>query len=532
MSSDLIMERFRLVERIGAGGMGVVYRAFDERLQREVAVKEIVAADPDRVLREAQAAARLTHPGIVTVYELGRRGDRALLVSELVPGGTLAELRAGGCLSDRDVAEIGADLCDALEHAHAHGVVHRDVKPQNVIVRDDDGAGRRAKLMDFGIARLAGAPTLTASGEVVGTLAYMAPEQAEGHPAGPPADVYALALSLYECWAGINPVLGDSPAATARRIGAPVASLGAHRPDLPPTLVGAIDSCLDADPVMRADPGGLRDALIEAIPALDPTRPVPAPVADDLPHASARPRVLAPLLAVGALAGGLALLAGPGAAPGAALVIAALALPAILVLPGLRSTLPVAGAPLAALGGAAAFPAAAALAGRSLAQRAMAGALGWWWALAAAIGLGAGSGFGIAPRAPEGWESSVSLAASGVLAPMFEPTPLVGAATFALAAAILGWILGARHIALAALGALVWAAGLVAVGDLIADGSLGERPLIAAAGALAALAVVHSRRAPEERGLSVRALAPLHEPEPGPIVGRAPQAGVRAAPYH
>jgi len=206
MVGELVMGRFRVLDRVGSGGMGTVYRAFDERLQRQVAVKEIAGADARRVLREAQAAARLNHPGIVTLYELGSEGDRALLVSELVEGTTLAELALSESLSDREAAEFGSDICEALAHAHERGVIHRDVKPQNVIVRADDGVGRRAKLMDFGIASLAGAPALTATGEVVGTLAYMAPEQAEGEPANEPADTYSLALTLYELWAGTNPV--------------------------------------------------------------------------------------------------------------------------------------------------------------------------------------------------------------------------------------------------------------------------------------------------------------------------------------
>lgn len=527
MASDVVMQRFRLVERIGSGGMGVVYRAFDERLQREVAVKEIAAADPERVLREAQAAARLNHPGIVTVYELGRRGSRALLVSELVPGATLAELRAANCLSDRDVAEVGADLCDALAHAHAQGVVHRDMKPQNVIIRDDDAAGRRAKLMDFGIARLAGAPTLTASGEVVGTLAYMAPEQAEGIVAGAPADVYSLALTLYECWAGLNPVVGESPAATARRIGEPIASLREHRPDLPEGLASAVDECLVAEAEMRPPPHELRQRLDEAIPALDPVRPVPAPSGTEPPERPARSRGLAPLLGILVLAGGLALLAGPVGAPGAALVVAALALPAIVVLPGIWATLPTAGAALAAVGAVAAYPAAAAIAGDRVRQRALGGALGWYWALAAAIGLGAGTGFGIAPRAPHGWESSTSEAASAVLAPMLEPAAVLGAAAFALGAVTLGWILTARHISLAALGALVWAAGLVALGAMVADGSLGERPLLVALGAAAALAVEQARRVRDQRSRSLERSPAMLAVERRRPDSPVPHAGIR-----
>src|SRR5215216_2095482 len=251
MVGEVVMDRFRLGERIGSGGMGTVYRAFDERLQRHVAVKEITSSDPERVAREAHAAARLNHPGIVTLYELGSDSGRALLVSEFVDGDTLAELARRGDLSDREVAEFGADVCEALSHAHERGVIHRDLKPQNVIVRVDDGAGRRAKLMDFGIASLLGASTLTATGEVVGTLAYMAPEQAEGRGAAEPADVYSLALTLYECWTGQNPVARATPAQTALQIGGRVPSLREYRPDLPAHLADCLDLCLEADPELR-----------------------------------------------------------------------------------------------------------------------------------------------------------------------------------------------------------------------------------------------------------------------------------------
>ena len=249
------MGRFRVLDRVGSGAMGTVYRAFDERLQRQVAVKEIAGTDARRVLREAQAAARLNHPSIVTLYELGSEGDRALLVSELVEGSTLEELARCEGLSDREAAEFGADICEALAHAHERGVIHRDVKPQNVIVRADDGAGRRAKLMDFGIASLAGASALTATGEVVGTLAYMAPEQAEGEPAGEAADTYSLALTLYELWAGTNPVARATPAQTAREIGQPLPSLREYRPDLPELLVAGVDACLCPEPELRTPAG-------------------------------------------------------------------------------------------------------------------------------------------------------------------------------------------------------------------------------------------------------------------------------------
>jgi serine/threonine protein kinase len=249
---SLVLNRFLIERRIGSGGFGVVYEAWDGRLERSVAVKAVESRGAEgcrRVLREAQAAARLNHPGIVTLFEMGEEGGSALLVTELVDGPTLDKLSREGSLSDREIGEIGADLCEALDHAHARGVVHRDIKPQNVLVAEQDEP--RAKLMDFGVARLAGAAALTAPGDVVGTLAYMAPEQAEGRAAGPEADVYSLALVLYECWSGENPNRRATPAATARAIGGRLRPLRRHRPDLPRKLADAIDACLQPRPSRR-----------------------------------------------------------------------------------------------------------------------------------------------------------------------------------------------------------------------------------------------------------------------------------------
>jgi serine/threonine protein kinase len=265
---SLVLDRFLIERRIGSGGFGVVYEAWDGRLERNVAVKAIESRGEagDRVLREAQAAARLNHPGIVTLYEMGEEDGNALLVTELVEGSTLAELSAEGALSDREIGEIGADLCEALDHAHARGVVHRDVKPQNVIV-DEDGEPR-AKLMDFGIARLADAAAMTAPGDVVGTLAYMSPEQAEGRAAGPEADVYSLALTLYECWSGENPNRRSTPAATARAIGARHRSLRRLRPDLPRELSHAVDASLASRPQRRPTLEQLGTAIEESLELL------------------------------------------------------------------------------------------------------------------------------------------------------------------------------------------------------------------------------------------------------------------------
>jgi serine/threonine protein kinase len=240
---SLVLNRFLIERRIGSGGFGVVYEAWDGRLERPVAVKAIESRGDTsrRVLREAQAAARLNHPGIVTLYEMGEEDGNALLVTELVDGSTLAELAREGELSDREIGEVGADLCEALDHAHSRGVVHRDIKPENVQITEGEP---RAKLMDFGIARLADGASLTAPGDVVGTLAYMSPEQAEGRSAGPEGDVYSLALTLYECWSGENPNRRASPAATARAIGARHRPLRRLRPDLPRELTDVVDACL------------------------------------------------------------------------------------------------------------------------------------------------------------------------------------------------------------------------------------------------------------------------------------------------
>jgi serine/threonine protein kinase len=265
---SLVLDRFLIERRIGSGGFGVVYEAWDGRLERSVAVKAIESQGESRrrVLREAQAAARLNHPGIVTLYEMGEEDGNALLVTEMVEGDTLAKLGADGTLSDREIGEVGADLCEALDHAHARGVVHRDVKPQNVLVGDDGEV--RAKLMDFGVARLADAAALTAPGDVVGTLAYMAPEQAEGRAAGPEADVYSLALTLYECWSGENPNRRATPAATARAIGGRPRRLGRLRPDLPRDLCDAIDACLERRPGRRPSLDDLGAAIEDSLDQL------------------------------------------------------------------------------------------------------------------------------------------------------------------------------------------------------------------------------------------------------------------------
>jgi serine/threonine protein kinase len=276
-TDSLVLGRYRLCEQLGAGGFGVVWRAHDELLHREVAVKRIslpVDGDSERASREALAAARLSHPAIVALYEACAAPDAFYLISELVHGRTLAQLISADALADEEVLEIGIALADALAHAHARGVIHRDIKPQNVLVPDPAGAVQgeealtcAAKLTDFGGARLAGEDALTRTGDVLGTLAYMAPEQSDGEEAGEEADLYSLALVLYEALCGVNPVRGATPAATVRRIGRPLTPLEHCRRDLPRELTRSLDRALAPEPADRGTLEELRLGLEEALEA-------------------------------------------------------------------------------------------------------------------------------------------------------------------------------------------------------------------------------------------------------------------------
>ena len=279
----LVLERYRVLERLGAGGFGVVWRARDELLGREVALKRVPLAGEGhhrRATREALAAARLAHPAIVALYEACADGDAFYLISELVRGVTLDRL-ARDEPHDLRLLEIGLALADALGHAHYRGVIHRDVKPQNVLIPDaagDEHAAPRtplpaAKLTDFGGARLAGEDVLTRSGDVMGTLAYMAPEQVEGGSVGADADLYSLALVLYEAFCGTNPVRGPSPAATVRRIGSAIEPLERVRGDLPRAVARALDRALAPAPEDRGSLAELRAALAAGrqLTGADPT---------------------------------------------------------------------------------------------------------------------------------------------------------------------------------------------------------------------------------------------------------------------
>jgi tRNA A-37 threonylcarbamoyl transferase component Bud32 len=220
VEAALLVGRYRIEERVAGGGMGTVYVARDELLGRRVAAKllhEDLADNPsfvDRFRREARSVAALVHPNIATVFDYGEDEGRHFIVMELVDGRDLERiLNSDGALAPTRARGIAAKVCEALGHAHAAGVVHRDVKPANVIVSADDAV----KVTDFGIARVADDAAMTATGAVLGTAQYIAPEQASDGPVGPPTDVYSMGIMLFEMLTGRRPFVGGSPVAVAMR---------------------------------------------------------------------------------------------------------------------------------------------------------------------------------------------------------------------------------------------------------------------------------------------------------------------------
>jgi serine/threonine protein kinase len=258
--------RYRLGERIAAGGMGSVYRAVDETLGRQVAVKVLrreLAEDPtflERFRREARAVAVVSHPGVAGVYDYGELGGQPFIVMELVEGETLAELIAArGRLPWPEAFAIGEQVARGLAAAGAHGLVHRDVKPANILL----GADGRAKLTDFGIAKAATSDTLTRTGMVLGSANYVAPEQAQGADVGPAADQYSLGCVLFEAVTGETPYRGSNPVAIAtQHVSAPVPDPREHRPDLPAAAAELIRKALAKEPERRfASAAAMADGL-------------------------------------------------------------------------------------------------------------------------------------------------------------------------------------------------------------------------------------------------------------------------------
>src|SRR3954453_2784310 len=210
MPDTVIGGRYKLEHPLGHGGMSEVYAAEDLELGRRVALKLLAPdADSARFEREARAVASLAHPNITQLYDYGEADGRLYMVLEYAPGGTLEDrLKEGRPLPDRETLAISAELASGLAHAHSRGVVHRDLKPANGLF-DEDG---RSKLADFGIARMAaGEGTLTEAGTVLGTAAYISPEQAMGSPATPASDVYSFGVMLYRMLTGRLPFESNDP---------------------------------------------------------------------------------------------------------------------------------------------------------------------------------------------------------------------------------------------------------------------------------------------------------------------------------
>ncbi len=252
---DVLGGRYRLVELLGQGGMATIYRATDAQLGREVAVKVLhpeYGRDPDFVARfkqEAQAAASLSHPNIVGVYDFGTDAGGPYIVMELVDGEDVATLLArNGPLPPRQAARLAAEAAHALGAAHARGIVHRDVKPGNILVSADG----RVKVTDFGIARAWADARLTLPGVTLGSVHYFSPEQALGEQATEASDIYSLGIVLYELLTGRRPWEGDNAAAVAMaRISAPPPLVSDVRPNVPPVLEAIDRRALSPDPAAR-----------------------------------------------------------------------------------------------------------------------------------------------------------------------------------------------------------------------------------------------------------------------------------------
>jgi len=252
--------RYRVENVLGGGGMALVYRARDEELDRPVAIKLLadnLAADEafrQRFLREARLAAQLAHPNVVQIYDSGEADGRPYIVMEYVEGETLADLLARRrTLPPAEVVELALQICSGLEHAHQAGLVHRDIKPQNLLIRGDG----TVKIADFGIARSAHGTRLTETGSVLGTAAYLAPEQAAGEEVTPAADVYAVGVVLYELLAGRTPRTAET--LTHFLLSGeeqPIPELRELAPEVPEALEDVVMRCLARIPEYRPSSAG------------------------------------------------------------------------------------------------------------------------------------------------------------------------------------------------------------------------------------------------------------------------------------
>jgi Protein kinase domain len=290
---ELVLGRYRPLRPLGSGGSGTVWLARDEGSGLDVALK-IVAREGragERAEREAAAAARLRHPRCLRAYSCAHDDGHVYIAYEYVPGRTLREALRAGAVDDATAVEAAAQVLEGLAHAHSKGVLHRDVKPANVLLADDDEVSVR--LLDFGLAQFDEADTLTATGDVPGTLAYVPPERLAGEAAGEAGDVWAVGVLLWEALAGFHPFWRGSPLEAARAIEAGAPPLRTVRPDLPRPLAAAVDRALSVEPTRRPDAERLARALRAARrrPRRTRRRRRP-PLRSRVPHLSALPAAL------------------------------------------------------------------------------------------------------------------------------------------------------------------------------------------------------------------------------------------------
>ena len=281
---------YKLISRLGAGGMGEVWRAEDTRLQRFVAIKilsEHIANDPEwkaRFLREARTVAQMNHPNIATIYSIEQEGETFFIAMELVEGESLATVLAQGKLEPREAVRILRQVAEALAEAHEKGVVHRDVKPDNIIV-----SKRVVKVLDFGIAKqlvsTTESPTLTQGGMIVGTPFYMSPEQALGRPVDARSDIFSLGVVLYEALAGKRPFEGEAVTETMMNIiMTEPADLAVIAPAVPSMLADVVRRALQKKPENRFPTAGeLVDALDRVNFKVTSPPPAPRPARIDAP---------------------------------------------------------------------------------------------------------------------------------------------------------------------------------------------------------------------------------------------------------
>jgi hypothetical protein len=259
--SELVLGRYRPLRPLGSGGSGSVWLARDEHNGLDVALKIVPREGKaaSRAEREAEAAARLRHAGCQRAYGFGRDTRHVYIAYEYVPGRTFREALRAGDLDDAKAIEAAIQVLDALAHAHARGIVHRDVKPSNVLLAE--GSQVSVRVLDFGLAQMQEAETLTAQGDVPGTLAYIAPERLAGAATTEAADIWAVGVMLWEALAGRHPFWRSSLLDTARAIEAGAPPLESLRPDLPRGVLTAVSRALDLDPARRPDAAALAGAL-------------------------------------------------------------------------------------------------------------------------------------------------------------------------------------------------------------------------------------------------------------------------------